>query len=83
MYLFCFCLYHCCSASFVKKNVALKNKFIYGFLYFISANMMKFPDKINSISFHQKALNHIGGVMVSVLTSSAVHHGFESGQTRQ
>ena len=45
--------------------------------------MMKLPDKINSISFHQKALNHIGGVMVSVLTSSAVHHGFESGQTRQ
>jgi hypothetical protein len=41
----------------LKKNVALKNKFIYGFLYFISANMMKFPDKINSISFHQKALN--------------------------
>ena len=67
----------------LKKNVALKNKFIYGFLYFISANMMKLPDKINSISFHQKALNHIGGVMVSVLTSSAVHHGFESGQTRQ
>jgi hypothetical protein len=60
------------------------NKFIYGFLYFISANMMKFPDKINSISFHQKALNHIGGVMVSVLTSSAVHHGFEpqSGQKK-
>ena len=44
--------------------------------------MMKLPDKINSISFHQKALNHISGVMVSVLTSSAVHHGFESGQTR-
>ena len=44
--------------------------------------MMKLPDKINSISFHQKALNLIGGVMVSVLTSSAVHHGFESGQTR-
>jgi hypothetical protein len=26
--------------------------------------------------------NHIGGVMVSVLTSSAVHLGFEPGQVK-
>ena len=46
--------------------------------------MMKLPDKINYISFHEKALSHIGGVMVSELTSSAVYHGFEpqSGQIK-
>jgi hypothetical protein len=42
--------------------------------------MMKLPDKINSISFHQKALNHIGGVMVQyIMGSSRVKPDYKTG----